>query len=211
MIKPPVQWGNAAKAMCASQSESADLLSVLREFRAAQEKRVRQYVQFSSSFAEYLRSKDEAPYRQLMVDTTRGFAEVNDTVQSVEARLRDDLARPDLAAHLRQLQEAEKAKLKFTLVQQALRREASQERFSWQQGSTVQQQNSSAAGEAPLEGASRPHGHAHCCSMPPEPTQEEFNNALAEATQELQVAVTSINDALEELREAEEELMEDAS
>ena len=53
-----------------------------------------------------------------MVDTTRAFAEVNETVRCAEARLRGDLARPDLAAHLRQLQEAEKAKLRFTLVQQ---------------------------------------------------------------------------------------------
>ncbi len=55
-----------------------------------------------------------------MVDTTREFAEVNEIVHCAEARLRGDLARPDLAAHLRQLQEAEKAKLKFTLVQQVL-------------------------------------------------------------------------------------------
>ncbi|CAL8467569.1 g7107 [Coccomyxa elongata] len=197
--------------MCASQPQSADLLAVLRIFKAAQEKRVRQYVHFKNGFAEFLRSKDEAPYRQVMVDTTREFAEVNEVVHCAEARLRGDLARPDLAAHLRQLQEAEKAKLKFTLVQQALKREASQERFSWQQEFTAEQQSSSAVGETPLEGGSHPNGHRHCCSMPPEPTQEEFNNALAEATQELQAAVTTINDTLEELREAEEELLEDAA
>lgn len=56
--------------------------------------------------------------RQLMVDTTRAFAEVNESVRAAEAQLSGDLARPDLAAHLRQLQEAEGAKLKFTLVHQ---------------------------------------------------------------------------------------------
>ena len=31
------------------------------------------------------------------------------------------------------------------------------------------------------------NGYGHCCSLPPEPTEEEFTNALTEATLELQV------------------------
>ncbi|EIE24562.1 hypothetical protein COCSUDRAFT_46856 [Coccomyxa subellipsoidea C-169] len=194
--------------MCASQPESAEVLAVLGEFKAAQERRVRQYVRFNDAFTEYLRSKDEGPFRQLMVDTTRAFAEVNESVRAAEAQLSGDLARPDLAAHLRQLQEAEGAKLKFTLVHQALKKEASMERFSWQQGQEVEQQSSSLGDPSDEEGA-HANGHGHCCSRPPEPTEEEFNNALTEATLELQAAVTSINDALMELQEAEEELREE--
>lgn len=49
--------------MCASQPESAEVLAVLGEFKAAQERRVRQYVRFNDAFTEYLRSKDEGPFR----------------------------------------------------------------------------------------------------------------------------------------------------
>ncbi|KAK9909730.1 hypothetical protein WJX75_006673 [Coccomyxa subellipsoidea] len=194
--------------MCATQPQSAEVLAVLCDFQAAQEKRVRQYVRFNDAFTDYLRSKDEAPFRHVMVETTREFAEVNESVRAAEARLSGDLARPDLAAHLRLLQEAERAKLKFTLVHQALKREASQERFSWQRGEEAQEQSTS-LGDTPSEGA-HANGYGHFCSLPPEPTEEEFTNALTEATLELQAAVTSINDTLMELREAEEELREDA-
>ncbi len=63
MIEQRVHWGEAEIVMCASQPQSAEVLAVLCSFKAAQEKRVRQYVHFNHSFAEFLRSKDEAPYR----------------------------------------------------------------------------------------------------------------------------------------------------
>lgn len=56
--------------------------------------------------------------RQSLVEATREFAAVNERVRAAEARLGGELARADLAAHLRQLQQAEQAKLRFTLVQQ---------------------------------------------------------------------------------------------
>ena len=43
----------------------------------------------------------------------------------------------------------------------------------------------------------------------PEPTEEEYDGACAEATRELENAVTGINDALEELRQELADLLED--
>jgi hypothetical protein len=57
--------------------------------------------------------------RELVAATTREFGAINERVRGAEARLRDDLARPDLATHLRAVQEAERSKLHFTLIQQA--------------------------------------------------------------------------------------------
>jgi hypothetical protein len=50
---------------------------------------------------------------------------------------------------------------------------------------------------------------AGCQCAGGEPTEEEFNGALAEATQALQAAVVAVNDALGELREAAHELQEE--
>lgn len=53
-------------------------------------------------------------------------------------------------------------------------------------------------------------GHAACCghghSQPPEPTELEYNCAVAEAIQVLQRVVTDINERLEEVKYALEEL-----
>ena len=40
-----------------------------------------------------------------------------------------------------------------------------------------------------------------CCVQAPEPTREEFENAMKEATKELELCVQKINDALLELME----------
>lgn len=57
------QIARAEAAMCATQPQSAEVLAVLCNFKAAQEKRVCQYVRFNNAFTDYLRSKDEGPFR----------------------------------------------------------------------------------------------------------------------------------------------------
>ncbi len=49
-----------------------------------------------------------------------------------------------------------------------------------------------------------------CQCLGAEPTEDEYAGALAEATQALQAAVTGVNEALEELREAAHDLREGA-
>jgi len=53
-------------------------------------------------------------------------------------------------------------------------------------------------------GGCAPREHA-----PPEPTEEEYSNAVAEATQALEEHVGAINEALAELRECLEVLEDD--
>ncbi len=53
----------AQEAMCACPPAAQNVLATLQDFRAAQEKRVRQYAAFERAFSGYLSSKDEAPYR----------------------------------------------------------------------------------------------------------------------------------------------------
>ena len=48
-------------------------------------------------------------------------------------------------------------------------------------------------------------GHA-CAPASPEPTQEEYQNAVAEATQGISSSVELINDNLQELRDAADDL-----
>lgn len=47
-------------------------------------------------------------------------------------------------------------------LMQALKREASQERFSWRQGFTAEQISSSAVGEVPSDGELLQHAHGPC-------------------------------------------------
>lgn len=49
--------------MCAAPPAAQDVLTTLQDFKAAQEKRVRQYADFNRAFTAYLASKEEAPYR----------------------------------------------------------------------------------------------------------------------------------------------------
>lgn len=52
--------------------------------------------------------------------------------------------------------------------------------------------------------------HGHACADAPEPTEEEFQNAVREATQGLQDATGVINGVLEEIRYEEAELRGEA-
>jgi hypothetical protein len=113
---------------------------------------------------------------------------------------------------------------------QVLRKEHAAQKWSWQRA------GADAAGERSLEGVAprdvRPSWATNCRahvatadgasgdeegSAPPpagcqcggaEPTEEEYNGAVAEATQALQAAVMGVNEALEELREAAHDLRE---
>ena len=102
-----------------------------------------------------------------------------------------------------------------------LRKEHAAQKWSWQRAD--------AAGAVSLEGVAprdvRPAWASNCRAHVPdsgapdgepvaggcqcaggEPTEEDYNGALAEATQALQAAVVAVNDVLGELREAAHEL-----
>lgn len=81
----------------------------------------------------------------------------------------------------------------YVLRMQALKREGSEGRFSWQQQQQGPLQEGSGGDALPMQNGhadelSHIDGHVgHRCRAAPEPTEAELNNALAEATQELQV------------------------
>ena len=107
---------------------------------------------------------------------------------------------------------------------QVLRKEHAAQKWSWQRGGDAPAPNS-LEGVAPRD--VRPAWATNCRAHPSdasaaddgggaaltgcqcagaEPTEEEYAGAVAEATQALQAAVTGINDALDELREAAADL-----
>ena len=105
---------------------------------------------------------------------------------------------PEVVELLRGVQAREREKLRLTLALQSLKAAAAQQRFSWQQG------HGREAGAPAAE---------HVCGLgcshapaPSEPTRAEFDAAVREAYQELQALVTAINGALDEARQAREDL-----
>lgn len=100
-----------------------------------------------------------------MTQLTAAFGELSQRVIGLEQQLAGPLGQPAAAATLRELQAAEREKLRLTLALQALKAAHSQRRFSWQQ----------AEGEA---GAGAIGWTGHVCGVgcvhegaPDEPTQ----------------------------------------
>ncbi|XP_054037913.1 required for excision 1-B domain-containing protein isoform X1 [Rissa tridactyla] len=63
-------------------------------------------------------------YRQLVHEITLAFSGISREVLRIAGRLRDQLARPDLAQHLARLQEREQEKLQLTAQLQLARQQA---------------------------------------------------------------------------------------
>ncbi|PKU26966.1 hypothetical protein llap_22730 [Limosa lapponica baueri] len=63
-------------------------------------------------------------YRQLVHEITLAFSGISREVLLIAGRLRDQLARPDLAQHLARLQEREQEKLQLTAQLQLARQQA---------------------------------------------------------------------------------------
>jgi len=88
-----------------------------------------------------------------------------------------------------------------TSSSEALRAAGSEGRFSWQQPAIE-----SDSGLAGMQQVDNKAGCGCGASKAQEPTEEEFNGAMKEATRELQAAVTDINSILEELQYIKEDL-----
>ncbi|KAI8468042.1 MAG: DNA repair REX1-B-domain-containing protein [Monoraphidium minutum] len=112
--------------MAAAPDAGAGPLPLLQQFLAAQERRAALYGEFRGAFRRFLRDRREAPYRLSIQGVTQQFAEVSRQVRNIEARLAAPRGaggggRPDLAALLRRVQNAEADKLRLTVSWQALR------------------------------------------------------------------------------------------
>ncbi|KAM6189343.1 required for excision 1-B domain-containing protein [Sarcoramphus papa] len=110
----PRQTGEAVKAL-------------LRRLQALQGERAEAYRLFEEGHRAYLSSAphyDFPRYRQLVHEITLAFSGISREVLRIAGRLRDDLARPDLAQHLARLQEREQEKLQLTAQLQLARQQA---------------------------------------------------------------------------------------
>ncbi|CAM9728451.1 unnamed protein product [Bubo scandiacus] len=110
----PVRTGEAVKAL-------------LRRLQALQGERAEAYRLFEEGHRAYLSSAphyDFPRYRQLVHEITVAFSGISQEVLCIAGRLRDELARPDLAQHLARLQEREQEKLQLTAQLQLARQQA---------------------------------------------------------------------------------------
>ncbi|KAK3237950.1 hypothetical protein CYMTET_52006 [Cymbomonas tetramitiformis] len=206
---------------------------LLRHLFKVQELRAAEYGCFQRGFQTYLHSKDQAAYNELCAKVTQVFSSLSQEVKRLESGLREHsiaAGEPACSADLiRSLQEHEKTKLQLVL-----KAAHAAQQWAWQLNEdakdTFPSSHTTANGTepppAPPAGGPEPEskftpqgwgGRQVCgCTNPgcedgsqepaPEPTEQEFASAIAEATQGIQAAVVGVNEILEELRyEVEEE------
>ena len=124
---------------------------------------------------------------------------------------------------IRVVQQNERARLEMTCALQVLKRAASRKAWAWQSGEDASNVGDNAASttlapswartthmDGSMSDAACPVGCACAAAADaPEPTEEEYVNAVGEATQTLEKAFGEINDAIEELRYELEDIEED--
>ncbi|XP_074019965.1 required for excision 1-B domain-containing protein isoform X3 [Numenius arquata] len=101
--------------------------ALLRRLQELQAERAEAYRLFEEGHRAYLSSAphyDFPRYRQLVHEITLAFSGISREVLLIAGRLRDQLARPDLAHHLARLQEREQEKLQLTAQLQLARQQA---------------------------------------------------------------------------------------
>ncbi|KAM0953909.1 putative required for excision 1-B domain-containing protein [Dioscorea sansibarensis] len=179
-----------------SNGRSIKLVELLRRFLGVQQRRAQAYAKLRRfcAFAEYMTNGGDLAYQQLCGEITVEFNDCSKQVLEMEALLlTPDLARGDLASLLRSVQSKEKQKLQMTAKIQILKK----------------------AGRPSERLVSHEHCHyhkpmSHECMNISEITEAsgteeaeadaEYDNALKEAIQGVQDAVTGINEHLEEVR-----------
>lgn len=141
---------------------------------------------------------------QMQLETTGSAADACD----VRAAANDQHAMPATAVkpgfYEQQMQRA---------LADAVAASASQEAVQGSSSSNAGASHGHGCGGAATHGCQHSHSHEHdpLEPSPLEPTEAEFNAAVREALQELDVCVVGINDLLDEVREAVQELQEEAS
>lgn len=166
-----------------------DMKSLLGRLQEVQKDRAEEYNRLHASFQDLLHSHDAQAYRLKLDHATASFQGSSLKIRAIIDYLKSSQQHQELLELLQRLQFQEQAKMKFTLIVQALRSAESEGRFSWQE---------------PLHHSASANGRTesdttnHSCHTSVEPTEAEYNNALREATQELQKSVQEINDILEE-------------
>mmetsp|Transcript_2229 Transcript_2229/g.5795 ORF Transcript_2229/g.5795 Transcript_2229/m.5795 type:complete len:205 (+) Transcript_2229:188-802(+) len=189
----------------AEQPTDASEAELVAELLRLQGQRAQCYAEFDREFRAYARDtgpEAEARYTAAVQRCTAAFADLSRDVNAVEEAIKSALGQPQLAAVIRDIQQHEKIKLEMTATLHVLKKaKAAKEAAQAEAGVDGAQAAITAEEEEPPR--AQPHAHGGCCACgppPPEPTVEELDAAIGEATQNIQGAVAHINEILEELR-----------
>mmetsp|Transcript_36504 Transcript_36504/g.70033 ORF Transcript_36504/g.70033 Transcript_36504/m.70033 type:complete len:229 (-) Transcript_36504:318-1004(-) len=196
-----------------SETPVADFL---RGIFQVQERRAGIYNDMKRSFAESLATGDDVAYNARCREFTQQFNECSQQVLEIERGLTNSA----LVEVIRSMQEYERTKLQMTCTLQVLKKAYNEQVWEWQQGEVISSDvhqrvyaTPQSVPPAPATGspAVRPRALSkswkrcsckgpNCTEQVEEPTQEEYFNAVSEATQGLEDVVNKVNEILEELR-----------
>lgn len=169
-------------------------LDLLRSFLVIQERRAIAYAKLRNGFTEYMESGQESAYQQLCSEITTEFHNCSRQVREIESRfLKPNCFRDDLAQLIRAVQEQEKKKLQLTATIQVLKKAGRpSERVVTHENCKF---------EKPMQHECvHLHEITEASGTEEAEAEAEYDNALKEAIQGVQDAVTSINDRLDEVR-----------
>ncbi|KAK9733102.1 hypothetical protein RND81_04G043400 [Saponaria officinalis] len=174
--------------------ENAQTLILLRNFLSLQQRRAEAYAKLRDGFAEYMVSRAESIYQQLCSEITVEFCDCSKHVRDIESQfLKPDSFREDLARLLRAVQEQEKQKLHLTATIQVLKKAGRpSDRLVTHENCRFKQPM--------VHECVHVHELTDSAGTEEAEADAEYDNALKEAIQGVQEAVTSINELLEEVR-----------
>ncbi|KAI3704219.1 hypothetical protein L1987_74435 [Smallanthus sonchifolius] len=164
------------------------IVSLLRQFLRVQQRRAEAYAKLKKGFSEL----GDSAYQQLCNEITVQFNDCSKEVLALESTfLSPSYCRNDLASLLRSVQVQEKQKLHLTATVQVLKKAGRpSERLVSHENCKFRNQHECVHVHEITEAAGTEEAEADA----------EYNNAMKEAIQGVQEAVTTINEHLEEVR-----------
>ncbi|XP_072018976.1 required for excision 1-B domain-containing protein-like [Amphiura filiformis] len=98
-------------------AQGNDASSLLKEFYALQEERVKVYQDLDKGHADYLQTAPNynfVAYRQVVHNCTEEFNRISNRIIEIEKVFKDELGKSNLAGFIRNVQDGEKEKLELT-------------------------------------------------------------------------------------------------
>eukprot|EP01122_Echinamoeba_exundans_P016574 TRINITY_DN8447_c0_g2_i1.p1 TRINITY_DN8447_c0_g2~~TRINITY_DN8447_c0_g2_i1.p1 ORF type:complete len:174 (-),score=35.61 TRINITY_DN8447_c0_g2_i1:161-634(-) len=106
-----------------ANANDKEVLALLKQLRAAQERRPQIYKNLDAAFAALLDSGDLKAYAEATQQITKEFGEVSQAIRHVEDSLKNLTPPWPMAGKIRELQELERTKLSLTSESQILKKE----------------------------------------------------------------------------------------
>ncbi|RWR74879.1 hypothetical protein CKAN_00323200 [Cinnamomum micranthum f. kanehirae] len=177
-----------------STSKSAQLIGLLRGFLSIQQRRAEAYARLRRGFSDYMVSGGELVYQQLCGEITTEFNDCSKQVLEMESRLMNPyFCRDDLANLLKAVQAQEKQKLHLTVQIQLLKK-------AGRPSERLVSHEDCRFNKPTEHNCIHVHEITEATGTEDAEADAEYDLALKEAIKGVQVAVTSINEHLEEVR-----------